>query len=101
MTFRRRSIQLNAKNTISTKDIRTAIMLFVVSFLFIVFYLPSILATNNVVPIDKVFIIYLYFTNSAINPMIYCFMNPTFRSDLVKLFYKRDSFLYKCINRRQ
>lgn len=81
------------KHVISTKDIRTAFMLFVVSFLYIVFYLPSITATYLVLFIpnlpSNLYITYLYFSNSAINPMIYCFLNPNFRNDLVKLFFNR------------
>ena len=88
-----------AKNVISTKDLRTAFMLFVVSFLFIVFYLPSITTTYlslfNTEFAVNLYITHLYIVNSAINPMIYCFLNPNFRNDLVKLFAKhggRKSF---------
>jgi hypothetical protein len=70
---------------VSIKDIKLALMLFVVSFLFILFYFPSILATHQIVQHDNLFIIYFYFTNSAINPIIYCFLNSNFRSDLMKL----------------
>ena len=87
---RRISISKKTPLIISIKDIRTAFMLFVVSLLFIVFYLPSILATKFILANDNLFLVYLYFTNSAINPMIYCFMNRSFRSDLLKIFIKRN-----------
>lgn len=96
LSNRRRSLSYG-KQIISTKDIRTAFMLSVVTILFIVFYFPSILATRSLFfANDNIFLVYLYFTNSAINPMIYCFLNPNFRSDLVKLFFKRGSLLNKC-----
>ncbi len=95
----RLSIQFS-RNVISTKDIRTAFMLFVVSVLFIAFYLPSIIATNLSLYFPNInlnlYISYLYFLNSAINPIIYCFLNPNFRSDLLKLFLPR-----KFMNRRR
>jgi len=95
----RLSIQFS-RNVISTKDIRTAFMLFVVSVLFIAFYLPSIIATYLSLYFPNInlnlYVSYLYFLNSAINPIIYCFLNPNFRSDLLKLFLPR-----KFINRRR
>lgn len=88
---------------ISTKDIRTAFMLFVVTFLYILFFSPSIIATYiNLFKADTdvsehesepsdylIIIIYLYYANSALNPMIYCFLNPVFRKDLKKMFFRK------------
>lgn len=88
---------------ISTKDIRTAFMLFVVTFLYILFFSPSIIATyinltkadTNVSEYESepgdylIIIIYLYYANSALNPMIYCFLNPMFRKDLKKMFFRK------------
>ena len=91
------------KHVISTKDLRTAFMLFVVTFLYIAFYFPSIAATYlalfqiQIIPYN-LYINYLYCSSSAINPMIYCFMNPTFRADLIKLFFKRGFLFNKCAN---
>jgi hypothetical protein len=92
---RKRSIS-HGKHVISTKDIRTAFMLFVVTFLFILFYLPSLLATNDILPIGNLVLIYFYSYNSAINPIIYCFLNPNFRADLAKLFIRRGFLYDKC-----
>jgi hypothetical protein len=98
-SLRRRSVSYG-KHVISTKDIRTAFMLFVVSFLFIIFYLPSLAATYMSMFIPNMpvnlYITYLYFSNSAINPIIYCFLNPNFRNDLIKLFFKRGFIFEKC-----
>jgi hypothetical protein len=96
----RRMSGAHSKHVISTKDIRTAFMLFVVSFLYIVFYLPSIATTYLVLLIPNLplnlYTTYLYFSNSAINPIIYCFLNPNFRTELVKLFFKRGFAFRKC-----
>lgn len=70
------------------RETRTAFMLFVVSIVFIASYLPSILATRSILPNDNLFIVYLYFTNSAINPIIYSFINRSFRADLKKRMCK-------------
>ena len=92
-----------ASRLISTKDVRTAFMLFVVTFLYILFFSPSMVATYYslyfISPSESqitILIHYLYYMNSAINPMIYCFLNPTFRKDLKKIFFSRDSCYNTC-----
>nr|QVK45738.1 G protein-coupled receptor [Proales similis] len=75
------------------KETQTALTLFVVSIVFIASYLPSILATRSYLPNDNLFIIYLYFVNSAANPLIYSFLNRSFRADLMNLFVKKPSIL--------
>ncbi len=67
------------------KDTRIASMLFVVSIVFVATYLPSILATRSILPNDNLYIVYLYFTNSAANPFINLFINRSFRYDLFRL----------------
>jgi len=102
---RKRSI-----NVISSRDIRTAFMLFVISFLYICFFSPSLISTyitllnsktetesyGDSASESRIIITYLYFSNSAINPIIYCFLNPNFRADLIKLFFKRGSIYSSC-----
>ena len=70
------------------KDTRIASMLFVVSIVFVATYLPSILATRSILPNDNLYIVYLYFTNSAANPFINLFINRSFRYDLFRLLKK-------------
>ena len=57
------------------KDTRIALMLFVVSIVFVATYLPSILATRAILLNDNLYIVYLYFINSASNPFINFFIN--------------------------
>ena len=70
------------------KDTRIASMLFVVSIVFVATYLPSILATRSILPNDNLYIVYLYFTNSAANPFINLFINRSFRYDLFRMLKK-------------
>ena len=65
-------------------NIRTAAMLFVVTFTFIICYLPSWLMAFKVMDLNVV-VFYLYFSNHIVNPVIYAFMNPTFRKNLKSL----------------
>ena len=125
-SFLRRHSLNYTKQMISKKDIRTAFMLFVISFLFISSYTPPMIATyisllkqeeNTPKPAietnlestiattvnppesdsyEHIFMHYLYFCNSAINPIIYCFLNPNFRKDLIKLFFRRGFIYSKC-----
>ena len=59
-------------------------MLFVVTFTFIICYLPSWLMAFKVMDLNVV-VFYLYFSNHIVNPVIYAFMNPTFRKNLKSL----------------
>jgi len=70
------------------KDTRIASMLFVVSIVFVATYLPSILATRAILLNDNLYVVYLYFINSAANPLINFFINRSFRYDLFRLLKK-------------
>ena len=61
-------------------NIKTASMLFVVSLVFIVAFLPAWLMALQIVPYLKI-VFYSYFVYNVANPFIYAFMNPTFRRD--------------------
>lgn len=83
---------------ISNKDTRTALMLFVVTFFYIISYLPSILATRAILPNDNLILVYLYLSNAMVNPLIYSFMNKSFRLDLLKLFTNSKSLFRNSLN---
>lgn len=83
---------------ISIKDTRTAFMLFLVTFFYLISYLPSILATRLILPNDNLIIVYLYFSNAMINPIIYSFLNRSFRADLIKLFTNSKSLFRSSLN---
>ncbi|XP_013412586.1 muscarinic acetylcholine receptor M2 [Lingula anatina] len=73
------------KDKLYLANIKTAAMLFVVTVVFAVTFLPAALMANEV--IDYVgLIFYLYFVNNVANPIIYGFMNQNFRDDLKALF---------------
>ncbi|ESO99554.1 hypothetical protein LOTGIDRAFT_158646 [Lottia gigantea] len=68
-------------------NIKTAAMLFVVTLIFIISYLPSWLMGLELIPFNLI-IYQLYFLNNVANPFIYAFMNRTFRDDLKQLLKK-------------
>ncbi|CAL1542594.1 unnamed protein product [Lymnaea stagnalis] len=69
-------------------NIRTAIMLFVVTIFFIIAYLPSWLIAHKVIRFN-VIVFYVYFSNHIVNPIIYAFMNPAFRRSLKALVCRK------------
>ncbi len=66
-------------------NLKTAAMLFVVTIVFVVTYLPAFLMALQLLPYSMI-IFYMYFANNVANPVIYSFMNKNFRDDLMKLF---------------
>ena len=69
-------------------NLKTAAMLFVVTIVFVVTYLPAFLMALQLLPYSMI-IFYMYFANNVANPVIYSFMNKNFRDDLKKLFCGR------------
>ncbi|XP_041377243.1 uncharacterized protein LOC121389661 [Gigantopelta aegis] len=67
-------------------NIKTAVMLFVVTLVFMVAFMPAWLMVHNIITLQLVFF-YLYFVYNVANPIIYAFMNNTFRIELKKLFH--------------
>ncbi|KAK3104616.1 hypothetical protein FSP39_006263 [Pinctada imbricata] len=76
MTIRERGLVAN---------IRTAAMLFVVTTVFIIAFLPAWLMAHELVSYN-IIIFYMYFLYNVANPMIYAFMNKAFRRDLKEVF---------------
>ncbi|XP_052760066.1 cholecystokinin receptor type A-like isoform X1 [Mya arenaria] len=77
--------EINRQITIREKglvaNIRTAGMLFVVTAVFIIVFLPAWLMAHQVIPYN-ILIFYMYFFYNVANPIIYAFMNKAFRRDL-------------------
>lgn len=65
-------------------NMKTAVMLFVVTIVFIVTFLPAFMMTLKVIPYNA-FVFYLYFANNVANPFIYSFMNQNFRDELRRI----------------
>ena len=65
-------------------NLKTAAMLFVVTVVFVITFLPAFLMALQLVPYNTI-IFYLYLANNVANPVIYSFMNRNFRADLTKL----------------
>ena len=70
-------------------NIKTAVMLFVVTLVFMVAFMPAWLMVHNIITLHLV-LFYLYFVYNVANPIIYAFMNNTFRIELKRLFHCRD-----------
>lgn len=70
-------------------NLKTASMLFVVTVVFIVTYLPGALMINGLLEFN-LFGFYIYFINNMANPIIYSFMNKNFRNDLAQICKRRS-----------
>ncbi|XP_076472590.1 uncharacterized protein LOC143301992 [Babylonia areolata] len=66
-------------------NIKTALMLFVVTLVFIFSFLPSWLIALKIMN-APVMVFYMYFFYNVVNPIIYAFMNQNFRTELKKMF---------------
>lgn len=84
--------QLTIREKGLVANIRTAAMLFVVTAVFTVAFLPAWLMAHKVVRYNMI-VFYMYFSYNVANPIIYAFMNKAFRRDL------RDVFGYKAVPR--
>ncbi|ESO91255.1 hypothetical protein LOTGIDRAFT_153686 [Lottia gigantea] len=89
-------VRLNSETRKSTKikrdydflaNIRTAFMLFVVTVVFIIAFLPSWLMAKRLIQFN-IIIFYMYFVYNVANPVIYSFMNQTFRKELKNVFQR-------------
>ena len=65
-------------------NIRTAAMLFVVTIVFVISYMPSWFMGLKYLKFNMI-VFYMFYINNVINPFIYAFMNRAFRDDLVQL----------------
>ncbi|VDD81311.1 unnamed protein product [Mesocestoides corti] len=76
------------------QNMKTAGMLFVVALVYIIALIPAMLMAIGVIDIYLP-IFYMYYVNNAINPIIYCFMNPNFREDVHTFFTARIRNFHK------
>lgn len=75
-------------------NIKTALMLSVVALTYIIAFLPAWLMALRVIPMN-VIVFYLYFTYNVANPVIYAFLNQSFRHHLKALIHTRKQ---ACVN---
>lgn len=76
------------------QNMKTAGMLFVVAIVYIIALTPALLMAANLIHIYLP-VFYMYYVNNAINPIIYCFVNPAFREDVQNFFISRFHNLRK------
>jgi len=55
-------------------NLKTAVMLFVVTVVFVITFLPAFLMALRLIPYH-IIVFYFYFANNVANPVIYSFMN--------------------------
>ena len=72
----------------STAQVKTAKVLLLVTAVYLVSFAPALLMTLDLMPPQRI-IFYAYFVHSAANPLIYSFINQTFRKQLAALFKAR------------
>lgn len=66
-------------------NVRTALMLFTVTIVFVIAFLPSMLMSQRIVDYQLV-PFYIYFSYNVANPFIYAFMNHIFKDYMRKMF---------------
>ena len=66
-------------------------MLFVVTVVFVITYLPAFLMALKLIPYN-VIVFYFYFANNVANPFIYSFMNQVLYTINVKKKFTKDSY---------
>lgn len=66
-------------------NIKTALMLSIVAFMYIVAFTPAWMMALHVLDMN-VIVYYLYFTYNVANPVIYAFLNNNFRTHLQAMF---------------
>ncbi|XP_053379848.1 octopamine receptor Oamb-like [Mercenaria mercenaria] len=81
---RQNSKALSIKEKTLIANIRTAVMLFVVTIVFLVAFLPAWLMSLQLMDYNQI-VFYMYFMYHTANPFIYAFMNKSFRDDLGKV----------------
>lgn len=81
---RKKSKPMSLKDKTLYANIRTAAMLFVVTVVFLIAFLPAWLMAHKILPYNET-IFYMYFVYNTANPFIYAFMNKSFRDDLRKI----------------
>ncbi|KAI8795423.1 hypothetical protein BgiBS90_003190 [Biomphalaria glabrata] len=79
-------------------NIRTASMLFVVAVVFIVSFLPAWLMAVRLIGYH-VIVFYSHFFYNVVNPVIYAFMNQSFRKELKRVF-QRECHKLSCHRNR-
>jgi cholecystokinin A receptor/hypocretin (orexin) receptor 2 len=71
----------SVRNKLRLANIKTAGILFVVTIVFILAFLPAWLMSIRVIDAN-IIVYYLYFSYNIANPVIYAFFNVTFRKDI-------------------
>ncbi|KAL7061759.1 hypothetical protein AAHC03_0810 [Spirometra sp. Aus1] len=69
------------KDTSLFQNMKMAGMLFVVAIVYILTFIPAMLMASDIIALFLP-VFYMYYVNNAVNPIIYCFMNPNFRADI-------------------
>ncbi|XP_014790436.1 neuropeptide FF receptor 2 isoform X1 [Octopus bimaculoides] len=66
-------------------NLKTAAMLFVVTLVFVLAFLPSWLMAHRYIQMN-IIVFYMYFSYNIANPVVYAFMNRNFKNQLKEIF---------------
>ncbi|CAF3617466.1 unnamed protein product [Adineta steineri] len=66
------------------QQLRMASTFLIITVSFVLFYLPSILNAERIIK-SPIMVYYLYLCTHALNPVIYCFMNPSLRTYVLSI----------------
>ena len=79
------SLPRGQRRRYSAAQVKTAKVLLLVTAVYLVSFAPALLMILDLVPPQRI-IFYAYFIHSAANPLIYSFINQTFRKQLAGIF---------------
>jgi len=92
-TTQKRSPRLKSESTL-VANLRTAVMLFVVTVVFVITFLPAFLMALKLIPYNIV-VFYFYFANNVANPFIYSFMNQVLYA-MYAVVHRKSHSIFDC-----
>ena len=86
------TFSINTIDKLTLANIKTAAMLFAVTVIFFITFLPAVLIALGFIAYSMP-LYYVFFVNNVANPFIYGFMNKNFRDDIKSICSRSHTML--------